>query len=134
MASRTDKLFWVELSLCALSHTDYGKCLVTALSMRNCDEDSHRSSTVTPLPFTFSFTFLFLYQVPSGKVAAIMGPSGAGKSSLLNVLAGRSGTAHHVHPTHSDQNLNMIELAFSIDWACLLSYCYLRQGRAMNEE
>ena len=32
-------------------------------------------------------------QVPSGKVAAIMGPSGAGKSSLLNVLAGRSGTS-----------------------------------------
>ena len=30
--------------------------------------------------------------VPAGQVCAIMGPSGAGKSSLLNVLAGRSGT------------------------------------------
>jgi ABC-type multidrug transport system ATPase subunit len=30
--------------------------------------------------------------VPAGSVCAIMGPSGAGKSSLLNVLAGRSGT------------------------------------------
>ena len=68
------------------------------------------------ISFTFSFTFLFLYQVPSGKVAAIMGPSGAGKSSLLNVLAGRSGTVHLVHhPIHSDQNLNKIGLAYSIN-------------------
>ena len=114
MASRIDKLFWVEFRLCMLSYRDYGKCLVTASSMRNCDEDSHRCSIVTPLLFTFSFPFL--YQVPSGKVAAIMGPSGAGKSSLLNVLAGRSGTVYHVHyPTHSDQNLNKIGLAYSIN-------------------
>ena len=114
MASRIDKLFWVELSPCTLSHTDDGKCLVTASSMQNCDEDSHRCSIVTPLLFAFSFPFL--YQVPSGKVAAIMGPSGAGKSSLLNVLAGRSGIVHHVHhPTHSDQNLNKIGLAYSIN-------------------
>jgi ABC-type thiamine transport system ATPase subunit len=35
----------------------------------------------------------FVFQVPSGKICAILGPSGAGKSSLLNVLAGRSGPA-----------------------------------------
>ena len=70
--------------------------------------------------FHHHFSFPFLYQVPSGKVAAIMGPSGAGKSSLLNVLAGRSGTVHHVHPAHSDQNLNMIGLAyFNEFFSCL---------------
>lgn len=36
------------------------------------------------------------FQVPSGKVCAILGPSGAGKSSLLNVLAGRSASTKTV--------------------------------------
>ena len=60
-----------------------------------------RTNTTSRTNVTALINHHRIFQVPAGNVAAIMGPSGAGKSSLLNVLAGRSGTYGRIDLRHT---------------------------------